>query len=595
MTESLEVVILNQRGMLSKNCEKDHIFKEYKDNSQDKFIYTSKNKKKEEEYNPVIALVGIGPREYVYTNIKNKEQHIYRPNANETKFSLEIPSYNMQSLLNLQTFHGNKGSKQVHITAESLSFDSTSTKTVRAFTIILRDVPEDTTEDDIRCIFASGDNPEISELRREIGKCWFVTFDPSASQKKIMATMFYLRTKSIKNEPIKARLKVQSIIPSSGQTYHYGTRDDIFPNSMNISISNDSIGKSHPLYKPYSKNTGNRKEGTSSLFTTNRSNFIFDNNSGHYRYINSIREKIYSGDSFCYSSATFKKLLFTGGSGRVFRGGINKRHGKNKHIFPTTRKKNVSTQNTTSKSKIKEQNTKLSIPPPLVDEHFPTLGSFVTKKATSIKSMNMNDSNDAALAIVRVKSNDAVESADTNSKQIKCNVAALSKYRNNCLFTTNSSLPIVVEVGDPKNSSPAKTNIRIPTRAYAAALLKYSPKNNCSNKTNDCVAPTISNSSLTRSRKLSSNAILKEGVCKNVFENIFISTKCSSSVSTKEESISDAKSSVSSKMESEKFVNSHITCTGCTDLSPSSLEESSGPTNVVLWVGGRSFADIVKN
>jgi len=78
-------------------------------------------------------------------------------------------------------------------------------------TVILRDVPEEATEDDIRHVFEGDDgNAIIHNVQKEVGHCWFVTIDASTSQQDLVSILLNLRTKTICDEPIKARLKTQS-------------------------------------------------------------------------------------------------------------------------------------------------------------------------------------------------------------------------------------------------------------------------------------------------------------------------------------------------------------------------------------------------
>uniref|UniRef100_A0A7S3V6V1 HTH La-type RNA-binding domain-containing protein n=1 Tax=Chaetoceros debilis TaxID=122233 RepID=A0A7S3V6V1_9STRA len=103
--------------------------------------------------------------------------------------------------------------------------DSDASAADKASTVILRDVPESATEDDIRSIFQSDDfSPNLTSVEKEVGQCWFVTIDSATSQQDLVTILLGLRSKLICNEPIKARLKTQRIatqgVPTQGSGYN---------------------------------------------------------------------------------------------------------------------------------------------------------------------------------------------------------------------------------------------------------------------------------------------------------------------------------------------------------------------------------------
>lgn len=87
----------------------------------------------------------------------------------------------------------------------------------KSYLVILRDVPEEATEVDVRNIFsnADGKEPIIENIQKEVGKCWFVALSSAASQSSLVSLLLDLRSKTICGEPIKARLKTKSIIARS--------------------------------------------------------------------------------------------------------------------------------------------------------------------------------------------------------------------------------------------------------------------------------------------------------------------------------------------------------------------------------------------
>jgi hypothetical protein len=78
-------------------------------------------------------------------------------------------------------------------------------------TIILRDIPSDTKEEDVRNIFEG--NGEVKSVRSDVGDTWFVTM---ATEKEAVGALLNLRTsgKKFNDKPIMARLKSENILRS---------------------------------------------------------------------------------------------------------------------------------------------------------------------------------------------------------------------------------------------------------------------------------------------------------------------------------------------------------------------------------------------
>jgi hypothetical protein len=78
-------------------------------------------------------------------------------------------------------------------------------------TIIVRDVPEHVSEEDVRLIFALPDGPSIVSVRQDVAHCWFVTLDiesPGADGDDVtMKVMMHLQAQLLGGEPVKARRK----------------------------------------------------------------------------------------------------------------------------------------------------------------------------------------------------------------------------------------------------------------------------------------------------------------------------------------------------------------------------------------------------
>jgi hypothetical protein len=78
-------------------------------------------------------------------------------------------------------------------------------------TIILRDIPSDTKEEDVRAIFEG--SGEVKSVRSDVGDTWFVTM---ATEQEAVSTLLKIRTsgKKFNDKPIAARLKSENILRS---------------------------------------------------------------------------------------------------------------------------------------------------------------------------------------------------------------------------------------------------------------------------------------------------------------------------------------------------------------------------------------------
>eukprot|EP00516_Mucochytrium_quahogii_P007431 CAMPEP_0203744186 /NCGR_PEP_ID=MMETSP0098-20131031/325_1 /ASSEMBLY_ACC=CAM_ASM_000208 /TAXON_ID=96639 /ORGANISM=" , Strain NY0313808BC1" /LENGTH=711 /DNA_ID=CAMNT_0050631641 /DNA_START=1809 /DNA_END=3944 /DNA_ORIENTATION=- len=90
----------------------------------------------------------------------------------------------------------------------------TSWKRPARTTIILRDVHEDTTEDDIKLLFEETEFKVVS-ARSDVGQTWFVTMDSEEGAKN---AVLHLLGKTLQGLPVKARLKSEALRPASGSS-----------------------------------------------------------------------------------------------------------------------------------------------------------------------------------------------------------------------------------------------------------------------------------------------------------------------------------------------------------------------------------------
>jgi hypothetical protein len=101
------------------------------------------------------------------------------------------------------------GSSVVEL-SEDRSMLKTSWRRPARTTIILRDVPEGTVESDVQQLF-DGTSFGLVSARSDVGQTWFVTMASEADAKD---AVLHLLGKALKGEPVKARVKSESLRPS---------------------------------------------------------------------------------------------------------------------------------------------------------------------------------------------------------------------------------------------------------------------------------------------------------------------------------------------------------------------------------------------
>uniref|UniRef100_A0A7S1ZCL6 HTH La-type RNA-binding domain-containing protein n=1 Tax=Ditylum brightwellii TaxID=49249 RepID=A0A7S1ZCL6_9STRA len=128
----------------------------------------------------------------------------------------------------------------------SLSYVSESTQqNVERSTIILRDMPEGTVEDDVRSIFSSLEKaPELHSIHVDVGNCWFVALEPTPKD-ELVNILMALRNKKCKGEPIKPRLKTESSVKSYYTSTAPGTAPVPAPVSQSPVVTRPPYNKSN--------------------------------------------------------------------------------------------------------------------------------------------------------------------------------------------------------------------------------------------------------------------------------------------------------------------------------------------------------------
>lgn len=80
-------------------------------------------------------------------------------------------------------------------------------------TIILRDIPSDAPADEVKLLFA--DKFPISNIHSDVGDTWFVSFE---TEDHALDALLHVRDLSFRDKPVKARMKAEHLLKSSGVT-----------------------------------------------------------------------------------------------------------------------------------------------------------------------------------------------------------------------------------------------------------------------------------------------------------------------------------------------------------------------------------------
>lgn len=344
-------------------------------------------------------------------------------------------------------------------------------------TIILRDISDSITSEEIYEIFErllpEEDGPTVKDIRREVGNCWFVALEHETKE-ELVSLLFAFRDEKLPNgEPIKARLKTESTVKS------------FYPSLPNSSIE---------------RHGGFRQRGV----------YVGD------RYNPSKTSQRYTDGS------SNRRSFPSGGRSYGGRGHTGRGNGGGKSSWSIS----------SSVNKPAKDLTPSVPPPPLVDEHFPTLAGKEEKTSSTVELSTSNIDN---------QNNEKDDDKESKKE------------------TTVTKSP--TQISPPYQ----------PTGGYAAALLKAtSPLKISQTKAFNKTASQASNAQKKSKLGKRAESVPKQSGSGN-------STKSASTISTgvsTDDCSTDEKSSLSSTPDSEKAV--------------------SAVKAVSTWGGGRSFADVLK-
>jgi hypothetical protein len=253
------------------------------------------------------------------------------------------------------------GSLDNEVVVQSISQDADNHTNVNPYVnteekptniVILRDVHQDAKEEDIRKVFEQN---QILSVQQEIGNCWFVTLDNENNTGDILTTMLNLRSKTICNEAIKARLKTQtmsSLIQSSNISK--ATR-----NINKISYRQHYSGSSS---QPYYRNSDGVRNKTSSSSTSS---------SSPRGYYNNYSNQVYAGDRVMYPKDVKK---FVRGGNTNTSNPYNGKQQQQQHQYQHSQRDGKSHHHNSENSGNKLKKVEKSLPPPpVVEEHYPSL------------------------------------------------------------------------------------------------------------------------------------------------------------------------------------------------------------------------------
>eukprot|EP00551_Chaetoceros_affinis_P005377 CAMPEP_0203665698 /NCGR_PEP_ID=MMETSP0090-20130426/2870_1 /ASSEMBLY_ACC=CAM_ASM_001088 /TAXON_ID=426623 /ORGANISM="Chaetoceros affinis, Strain CCMP159" /LENGTH=707 /DNA_ID=CAMNT_0050529345 /DNA_START=314 /DNA_END=2437 /DNA_ORIENTATION=+ len=392
--------------------------------------------------------------------------------------------------------------------------------------IILRDVHEDATEEEVRQVFDESD--QILDVVQEIGNCWFVTLD--MNQQDVVTTMLNLRQKTICSEPIKARLKTQSISSSvaasnSAPVSDGGNNGNSYSSSDSDKVNGGYRSNYYSGRNPYHRN-GVRNKTPS---TGGRYNNYSASNATIHKNSN-----IYSGDRASFMNGKNNSNNYNGkksSRGHYFNDGGSTSYYGSQNYQPQRRDGGSSGSNSSSTGggdnlvdKAKKVQKNLPPPPPVVEEHYPTL----TGDGNSV-----GPSSPTSIANLELRLRNRVSTAT-------------SGYAAALLKAAPPSLPATT----PATTTITATNVKPLQNATATKTVTSLPSPKGAKKKNETSAS-------------------------------FLSAKATVSTVNTDDSSSDDKSSLSSKPESDSFTRS----AGVTSPTMSST---------AVWGGGRSFADVLK-
>lgn len=126
--------------------------------------------------------------------------------------------------------------------------------------VILREVPEDATEEDVKNIFVdeNGYGPNVESIKKEIGRCWFVHFSSDIDKPSLISLLLDLRNKTVCGAPVQARLKTHTSIARSTDPYRSYGRESVprynyYPNDADTKTDNKTAQVKTYNEKSYSR------------------------------------------------------------------------------------------------------------------------------------------------------------------------------------------------------------------------------------------------------------------------------------------------------------------------------------------------------
>lgn len=78
-------------------------------------------------------------------------------------------------------------------------------------TLILRDIPADTPEEEIRGIFSAEGCASVVSVKADVGDTWFVAFE---TEEDCLDTCLVLTNQTFKGKPVRARVKSENVVRS---------------------------------------------------------------------------------------------------------------------------------------------------------------------------------------------------------------------------------------------------------------------------------------------------------------------------------------------------------------------------------------------
>eukprot|EP00761_Pharyngomonas_kirbyi_P012906 gb/GECH01012933.1/.p1 GENE.gb/GECH01012933.1/~~gb/GECH01012933.1/.p1 ORF type:complete len:538 (+),score=124.89 gb/GECH01012933.1/:1-1614(+) len=149
-----------------------------------------------------------------------------------------------------------KDSKHVQVDASSRKL--APNMTVTRNTVILREIPPDSDEKEVKSLLKGDECPEPQRIRSEVGDNWFITFE---SESDALDAFFYLQQQKFNGKPVKVGMKSENLLRSQTNNSGQATNNEQALNFKPFFIPSGyqwKKGMDTHSYEPFMKRGYNR-------------------------------------------------------------------------------------------------------------------------------------------------------------------------------------------------------------------------------------------------------------------------------------------------------------------------------------------------